>query len=44
MFPFQPNPQWYENHWYSQPPVKLPWRTPVLLVSLTALVFAAWPG
>jgi hypothetical protein len=42
MFPFQPNPNWYEKHWYSPKPVKLPWRAPALLVTVAAVVFAVW--
>jgi hypothetical protein len=40
--PFDPSPEWYEKHWFSPEPVKLPWRAPALLVSLAGLVLAVW--
>ena len=42
MFPFGPDPNWYERHWLSPVPVKLPLRIPAVLMSLAALVLAVW--
>jgi hypothetical protein len=36
MFPFEPDPNWYERHWLSPVPVKLPWRIPAMLMSLAS--------
>jgi hypothetical protein len=42
MIPFQPNDDWCEKQWYSQEPMKYPWRAPMVLASLAALFLAVW--
>jgi hypothetical protein len=44
MFPFQPNPGWYEKHWYSQKPVKEGWRVTSVVASFAALTLTIWLG
>jgi hypothetical protein len=42
MSPLQPNPDWYEQYWYSEEAAKSPWRAPAALASLAAFVIAVW--
>ncbi len=44
MYPFKTDPDWYEQYWSSRESAKSPWRVPVAVTSLAALVIAVWLG
>jgi hypothetical protein len=40
MGPFDVDPGWYENRWYSPEPQKPLWRKPAALAAITAVILA----
>jgi hypothetical protein len=47
MMPFQPDPEWYEKHWFAEKPEKAnkaPWKVASALTTFVALVVTLWRG
>jgi hypothetical protein len=42
MDPFKPNPEWYQQYWYSPRATKSSWRVPAALGTLAGIVISLW--